>query len=84
MEEAWADDVTAGFSSLGRVELVVTYLWLLMGPNKTSLTHIGGEKGLERMMGKLEGCFVFFFFFQYFLDLPSPLAAAKFWIPEVL
>lgn len=64
------------------MELVVTYLWLLMGPNKTSLTHIGVEKGLERMMGKLE---IFpFFFFQYFLHLPSPIAAAKFWIPEVL
>jgi hypothetical protein len=57
-------DVTAGFSSPGRVELVVTYLWLLMGHNKTSLTHIGREKGLERMMGKID-VFPFFFFFFF-------------------
>lgn len=30
MSSAFGDDVTAGFSSPGRVELVLTYLWLLM------------------------------------------------------
>lgn len=53
MGPAFGGDVTAGFSSPERVELVLAYLWLLMGPSKTSLTHIGGEQGLERMTGKL-------------------------------
>lgn len=54
MGTAFGGDVTAGFSSLERVELVLVYLWLLMGPSKTSITHIGGEQGLERMTGKLD------------------------------
>lgn len=50
MGPAFGDDVTAGFSSPGRVELVVAYLWLLMG------LSLSGVKGLEKMMGKLGFC----------------------------
>lgn len=58
MGPAFGDDVIAGFSSPGRVELVVAYLWLLMGLSKTSFAHIG-LKGLERMMGELGFCSTF-------------------------